>query len=414
MNNQNLSPVPSKRYLKLIAQQIKGGLQDENVKYVTTITGNMVVGEFGQMLSTPDAYTGLNLDKSKIGYQREKNETRIKKMTAILRSVVTKNIGIPGSVLLSARKDKEKEQEELQFEPFSSLKNDQTDGTKQQVQMGYLFIPRSRLPLCEVDGQHRLQALRDAVNHPDGPGAALTHSYTAEIFELDLKKEAEVFIEINENQKKVDPTLAKMVAYGHDIKINDNITWRATAALNLLQTQSVIKGSIIMPNTNVAEHLKKVRDGKIAFHWRPSTILNSLKMWFKAIEAMGTKMDTEAGQKEFLNFMNNFLEALEEVFPQSYKSPNSTLSNVTVMAGFLMMLKNWCGAEGASAFLKIPKNEIKEKLQRAAKKLQAFGGFKNKEAIWSKQGLFNNLSNYAIRQIAEAFGNEEVDLQTLF
>ncbi|EFC1659899.1 TPA: DGQHR domain-containing protein [Escherichia coli] len=138
------------------------------------------------------------------GVQRGINENRVK---AIAHFCSTNDAMFPTSVILSANLD-------ANGETVSKPWYIDTDSN--------LVIPSSEINASIVDGQHRIEGLKKAIE--SGELAADFDLVCAIYFELPVPKQAEVFATINFNQQKVDKSLAYQL-FGYDLDSVDSEFW---------------------------------------------------------------------------------------------------------------------------------------------------------------------------------------------
>ncbi|EHU9154258.1 DGQHR domain-containing protein, partial [Escherichia coli] len=138
------------------------------------------------------------------GVQRGINENRVK---AIAHFCSTNDAMFPTSVILSANLD-------ANGETVSKPWYIDTDSN--------LVIPSSEINASIVDGQHRIEGLKKAIE--SGELAADFDLVCAIYFELPAPKQAEVFATINFNQQKVDKSLAYQL-FGYDLDSVDSEFW---------------------------------------------------------------------------------------------------------------------------------------------------------------------------------------------
>lgn len=138
------------------------------------------------------------------GVQRGINENRVK---TIAHFCTTNDAMFPTSIILSANLDAD-------GETVSSPWYIDSDSN--------LIIPSSEKNASIVDGQHRIEGLKKAIE--SGELTADFDLVCAIYFELPAPKQAEVFATINFNQQKVDKSLAYQL-FGYDLDSIDSEFW---------------------------------------------------------------------------------------------------------------------------------------------------------------------------------------------
>ncbi|EES4976710.1 DGQHR domain-containing protein, partial [Escherichia coli] len=138
------------------------------------------------------------------GVQRGINENRVK---TIAHFCTTNDAMFPTSIILSANLD-------ANGETVSSPWYIDSDSN--------LIIPSSEKNASIVDGQHRIEGLKKAIE--SGELTADFDLVCAIYFELPAPKQAEVFATINFNQQKVDKSLAYQL-FGYDLDSIDSEFW---------------------------------------------------------------------------------------------------------------------------------------------------------------------------------------------
>ncbi|MBP2836922.1 DGQHR domain-containing protein [Dickeya parazeae] len=163
------------------------------------------------------------------GVQRGINENRVK---TIAHFCATDDAMFPTSIILSANLD-------VNGEPSNEPWYVDHDSN--------LVIPTTKLNASIVDGQHRIEGLRKAIE--SGELISDFDIVCAIYFELPAPKQAEVFATINFNQQKVDKSLAYQL-FGYDLDSIDSKYWSPdTLAIYLTrlldkESDSPLKGRV--------------------------------------------------------------------------------------------------------------------------------------------------------------------------
>ncbi|MET0002052.1 MAG: DGQHR domain-containing protein [Candidatus Thiodiazotropha sp.] len=150
--------------------------------------------------SLPAKYGEESLD----GVQRGINQKRVDN---IARFCKTENAMFPSSIILAANLLEDGSAVDPAFEWKISAD-------------GYLNVPKEFEAASIVDGQHRLEGLKKALNEGCEDFDILCSIY----MDLPAPKQAEVFATINFNHQKVDKSLAYQL-FGYDLDATDPKYW---------------------------------------------------------------------------------------------------------------------------------------------------------------------------------------------
>lgn len=190
------------------------------------------------------------------GVQRGINENRVK---TIANFCSTNDAMFPTSVILSVNLD---------------VNGEPTNNPWYIDKNSNLVIPTSGQNASIVDGQHRIEGLRKAIE--SGELNSDFDIVCAIYFELPAPKQAEVFATINFNQQKVDKSLAYQL-FGYDLDSIDSNYWSPdTLAIYLTrlldkENNSPLKGRIDFGMKKLDLGLQDSNDITFKDDWSVST-----------------------------------------------------------------------------------------------------------------------------------------------
>lgn len=165
--------------------------------YITSIPATKLVDI---CFSFPAVYGSDSLT----GIQRGINEERVEK---IKKFCLTENAMFPSSVILSV----------------NYLKTGMiAEKDRWYIQQDTLYVPEKLEMASIVDGQHRIEGIKKAIESGElkGDFDIVCSLY----FELPAPEQAELFSTINFNQQKVDKSLAYQL-FGYDLDSKDSTYW---------------------------------------------------------------------------------------------------------------------------------------------------------------------------------------------
>ncbi|MFB0584120.1 DGQHR domain-containing protein [Aeromonas salmonicida] len=190
------------------------------------------------------------------GVQRGINDNRVKNIASFCS---TKDAMFPTSVILSANLD---------------ANGELTDSPWYIDDESNLVIPSDMQNASIVDGQHRIEGIKKAIDNGDlDPDFDLVCTI---YFELPAPKQAEVFATINFNQQKVDKSLAYQL-FGYDLDSVESKYWSPdTLAIYLTrlldkEDNSPLKGRIDFGMKKLDLSRKNDRDEESDIDWYIST-----------------------------------------------------------------------------------------------------------------------------------------------
>ncbi len=263
-------------------------MQDDITMYMMTVQAGELTKEG---MTAPDVWAPTHRD----GYQRDPEERRFKKIADYLMRTDGWVKILPQAILLNVRG-------KCRFHPDGDNKD-----------WGTLEIPDSVLPLCEVDGQHRIGGLRRAVALNPG----LTKYPVVVVLTENLKRleEAVLFYVINTTQKRVATDLAqRIIAQELDNKalrktlVEEGKEWigKATEIVDILHGKPGQPWSnrISIPGERVA--------GAII---RQTTFVQSLK----PILISGVYQN--APSDELAELLIRYWKAIEKCWPGAFSEP---------------------------------------------------------------------------------------------
>lgn len=139
------------------------------------------------------------------GVQRKLRDDRIREIGLFCKST---NATFPSSIILSAN--------------FNSNGEYVTDEkVRWHISDDKLIIPEKLELASIIDGQHRIEGLREAIKSDEFEDFDILCSI---YFDMPFSQQAEIFTSINFNQKKVDKSVAYEL-FGYDLDNTDKNTW---------------------------------------------------------------------------------------------------------------------------------------------------------------------------------------------
>lgn len=139
------------------------------------------------------------------GIQRKLKDDRIKQIASFCNST---GAIFPNTIILSAN-----------FNPDGTFEVD--DSIRWKVDDGNLIIPSNAALASIVDGQHRVEGIKKAIEDEDFKDFEFV---CAVFIDLAFAQQAEIFTSINYNQKKVDKSVAYEL-FGYDLEDSDINSW---------------------------------------------------------------------------------------------------------------------------------------------------------------------------------------------
>ena len=271
-------------------------------------------------------------DFEKQGYQRTLSSTHINKIRRYVLGTLRDSRSsralpiFPTSILLSSRED-------LEFLPDNTQRSSQQN----RVSTGVLRIPNN-LKLYIIDGQHRIEGLRKAVETAaEEQQKALLEDYhlPVTIMRCERKPQEVIhFVTINKEAKSVRTDLAERLLdslfnkYPNIIRSEDQIEkitkktkWLAVArALETTPDQPWF-GRIAKPN-------EQRKGGKVASEGQLS---KSLRHIFKGV-SLGWSLDKR------IRYVIDFWKAIKELLPEAFQDPSEYVIQAAVGFGTLNRL----------------------------------------------------------------------------
>lgn len=139
------------------------------------------------------------------GVQRKLKDDRIKEIGLYCKAT---NATFPNSIILSAN-----------YNENGEYVNDKS--IRWYISEDQLIIPEKLKLASIIDGQHRIEGLREAIKSEDFEDFDILCSV---YFDMPFSQQAEVFTSINFNQKKVDKSVAYEL-FGYDLDNTDKQFW---------------------------------------------------------------------------------------------------------------------------------------------------------------------------------------------
>lgn len=268
--------------------------QGDKRMFITFMTGGDLVelAETGQI--RVDAWARDNMQ----GYQRDPDSRRFTEIARFLLKPPAQTTPLlPQSLVFNSRS-------KLKFEPFQ-------DGNC----LGALDFPQGSLPLWEVDGQHRVGGIIEAVEM-DGSGRLANFPVPVVIVEgLDRFHEAIQFFMINEKQKRVSTALAQRLIreQARDENLFRQLLERGEAwqvkAIDVVDILNEKKGSPWFEKIRIPGEKKRKRiASQISFVRSLRPLLRTAP--YRSFQA-----------KEIAELLRRYWSAIESLVPEAFAEP---------------------------------------------------------------------------------------------
>lgn len=277
--------------MKITARSVTQG---NTVFYETAIPAEELINEEN---FTPDRWNPI----SGKGYQREISQDHTRRIARYLSNEAVTNV-LPTSVIINAR------------QPLQVT----------NIGEGIVEIELKKFPLYIIDGQHRIQALREA----EAAGQDLSdYELGVTLTNFDLRDEMIHFKNINTRANRAPKALSDVLMgqladqYGViPESLEDQATIRATQVVNRLvgDTDSVWHGKVALGGTR-----------RRSYH---TTVQSALAQSMKPMFTNGRFSDPTEDQREIYRIFRDFWNALAEVFPEAFE--NSYTHNIQRSLGF--------------------------------------------------------------------------------
>lgn len=237
---------PGRQYVDVGAMRIK--LASTPPIYVFSATAN-------QLIENCYVFRCIGDD----GYQRAVKFKRVKNIAKYI--LATHNIVFPNSIIVKYLRSTENDK--LNFTPYNSS---EYNADQAGVAVGKLAMPTSYLSFRVIDGQHRLLGFTN-VSTSD----RANHNLIVVAYEnLNDDDEMGIFIDINSEQKKINPNLIEYLISRFEINLDHRFFDRKIAAqviikLNETRSSPVYKSVYLGYNdeNNESFHLKTFSDALI-------------------------------------------------------------------------------------------------------------------------------------------------------
>ena len=239
-------------------------------------------------------------------YQRLIQKSRLQK----IRSFVEAGNFFPNSLIVSVDSGKSG----LQFD--QAAKNIQVEGSSSRI--GRLTLPQQYHSIYVIDGQHRLYGY-------SGTDYAKTNTIPVVAFvDLDKDRQVKMFMDINENQKKVSKALRNILTV--DLLMGSKIDEQRQRALMLYFGQklgedmtSPLYGRVVM-GENEADSKMCITIEYIKDAITDSCLFNKYKKDTSTLTKRGLldKANTELTGKYFLGFLYRCLGTIKEYCPTEW------------------------------------------------------------------------------------------------
>ncbi|WP_445777787.1 DGQHR domain-containing protein [Shewanella sp.] len=158
-----------------------------------------------KLIEVAFSMAAYNQDGKLSGVQRKLKQDRIKQIALYTGAT---NATFPSPIILSANFDNE-----------GHFVDD--ENLRWQVIENQLFIPTNQQLASIIDGQHRIEGIKEAAKKDNFSDFDVLCSV---YFDLAFAQQAEIFTSINYNQKKVDKSVAYEL-FGYDLEDTDINNW---------------------------------------------------------------------------------------------------------------------------------------------------------------------------------------------
>ncbi|ACH63886.1 putative DGQHR domain protein [Aliivibrio fischeri MJ11] len=308
-----------------------------------------------KLVSITFSMAAYNQNGKLSGVQRKLRLDRIKQIALYSNSY---NATFPNSIILSAN-----------FDVDGSLIVD--DKLRWDVKNGELTIPTDKKIASIIDGQHRLEGIREAIKNPDFQDFDILCSV---YIDMPFSEQAEVFTSINFNQKKVDKSIAYEL-FGYDLDETDKAYWSPdTLAIYLTRIfnndpNSPIKGKVFTSFVGEVKNedwyistaclvesislLMTTDATKDRYYLHQSAFFNKGRVKLKdlKVKAPLRNMYIKGNDKDIFVVINNYLSKLQSL---GWFSSSDLVTTKTI--GFLAMfevLRDILNSHEESEFLDI-------------------------------------------------------------
>lgn len=226
---------------------------------------------------------------------------------------------------------------------FRPMRMDEVDsGTR----VGYLEIPRYYCSVWVIDGQHRLYGYARL----DDASATEPVIVTA-IQSLDPSDQAQLFVDINENQKPVDPNIVWTL---YTTIQTDRKNFTIAQAVKSLATFGPLKGKIYIPDisSRTRSHYR-IFIANLCSSIASSSLLTEIRPPIRFEEGDGDRL---------ASLLRKYLTDLEGAIPASWRRDffwtNNGMSVLLILLG--AVLKNLGGNYDSSQVRRLVGNALKE------------------------------------------------------
>lgn len=255
--------------------------------YISVLPVSTIVSKFHRKDFTFVDWYDPNKEK---GFQREPVQKRIKKMALKFKN--NTDLLLPTSILLGLR-------------------------GKVNYSNGKISIPENCLPLSIIDGQHRIFALKEAVEKNEAEHLLNIHLPVVILDETNQKEEMIQFYQINSTQKKIDSSLIQSIIALLKDEISISLIDTPKISYTLIEvTKSLAKES----DSPWYGHIYLAGDTKSSSHLvTQASFTSSLAPIFKP----GSPLADEYGQiavNKAVKALKIYWEAIGDLYPEANKN----------------------------------------------------------------------------------------------